>query len=341
MAYRIFFNEAINPFCLLDSEGNIRDWNKQAEKIFGFTKEEVMGKPDPTFPDTDTFKRFLKKVQTDGKAVQTLTLLKKNGEELDVEVTGVYFNGEFFLMKRDLTYRRYAYVEKMKAIGELVSGIAHQLNSPLNSIILLTQNILEGADEREGDWIEDIKIIEKQAHHMRSVIEKILNYVKFSETKTEFCLMDVVDEVVELYNNTLQKHKIVVKPERGKKEICEFCSFFGDKSGLEQIIVNLITNAVDAMPNGGTIKISCKIEGSELILAVEDNGIGIPKENLRRIFQPFFSTKGTRGSGLGLAIVQRIVEEHKGQILVHSTPGKGTTFILKFPLMKRKKEYAI
>lgn len=338
MAYRIFFDEAINPFCLLDSRGNVRDWNKQSEKIFGFTKDEVLGKPDPTFPDSDKLKKFLNSVKEKGKDVETLALLTKDGEELDVEVTGVYHDGEYFLMKRDLTYRRYAYVEKMKAMGELVSGIAHQINSPLNSVILLTQNILESIEDN-GDWIEDIKIIEKQARHMRSVIEKILNYVRFSETKTEFCLMDVVDEIVELYNNTLRGHRIIVKPLRANKDTCEFCSFFGDKSGLEQIIVNLVTNAVDAMPKGGIIEISCRVEGSELVLMVKDQGIGIPKEHLRKIFQPFFSTKGSKGSGLGLAIVQRIVEEHKGQILVHSVPLKGTTFVLKFPLIKGKREH--
>lgn len=330
MAYRVFFEEAINPFCLLDGEGRVVDWNHKAEKVFGFSRQEVVGKLDPTFPDAQTYHDFLQEVKEKGETVRTFTLLTRDGKELDIEVTAVYRNGEYFLMKRDLTPQRYAYLEKMKALGELAAGIAHQLNSPLNAILLITE-VME-ADLQDHPSLEDLKMIRRQALHMKSVIEKILNYVRVHEVKEPCCLALIARDIADLYRKSLDQHRIVFHIESSGPDPCADCTFIGDRSGIEQVIMNLVSNAVDAMPEGGKIEIRCGREGDHVVLRVKDEGIGIPPENLRRIFQPFFTTKGSKGTGLGLAIVERIVENHGGRIEVHSEVGEGTEFVVRFPL---------
>ncbi len=330
MAYRVFFEEAISPFCLVDGEGRVLDWNKTAEKVFGFRRQEVLGKPDPTFSNPSAYRAFLQRVREQGKRVETFVLVTRDGKELDIEVTGIYRDGEFFLMKRDLTYRRYAYLEKMKALGELAAGIAHQLNSPLNAILLITE-VLE-SDIQDEENLEDLRLLRRQALQMKSVIEKILNYVRVHEAKEPCCLAEIAREVVDLYRKSLDRHRIVLSVESMGPAPCSQCTFTGDRSGIEQVIMNLLSNAVDAMPDGGNIEIRCVREGNSLVLRVKDQGVGIPKENLRRIFQPFYTTKGSKGTGLGLAIVQRIVEDHGGRIEVYSEVGKGTEFAVWFPL---------
>lgn len=333
MQYEIFFKEALSPFVLLDSKGRIIDWNKGSEEVFGWGKEEVQGDYDPTFTRTSLLK-LIDDVKKKGKIRGRYHLRKKNGDIWESEVTAVHKDGFIYILKRDLTHERYAYIERMKAIGELISGIAHQLNSPLSSIILMAEMLKE---ELTGEALKDLELIEKQAKNMKQFIERILHLAKPSSKKSFLCFADVVKDILTVYENTLSHKGIKVRITYECKSRNLTCRFLGDRNALEQIIVNLLSNSVDAMPQGGKIDVRCWMEKGCVHLTVADTGHGMKPEVMERIFDPFFTTKGSRGTGLGLTIVKRIVDDHGGKIKVESKPGKGTKFHIIFPLEKKKK----
>jgi two-component system NtrC family sensor kinase len=239
-------------------------------------------------------------------------------------------------MMYELDRRQNILVEmhKLRAIGNLTAGVAHELNNPLNNIILTSEMLKDDyrglSDEELQDMINDLVT---QGQRAQQVVKNLLDFARESETKMEHLDIEkLIDETIRLSKNQIKLSKIEFR-----EEIAEnLPPIYGDRKLLIQVFLNLLLNAIDAMPRGGVLTIRVareKITGF-LSIHITDTGTGIPSHILSSIFTPFFTTKPTgRGTGLGLSVSRGIIEKHGGSIEVESKVNEGTTFTVHLPIV--------
>lgn len=220
--------------------------------------------------------------------------------------------------------------EKLASIGRLASGIAHELNNPLTGILAYSSMMLEGM--KDTQYAEDIKIIIDETIRCRDIVRGLLDFSR--ETHPELRpanLNHLITETLSILEKTHSLSNVVVE-----KILDDKIPAAGmDTNQMKSVINNLVLNAVDAMPFGGTIKIRTGIDkkAGKIFMEVEDNGSGIKKENIGLIFDPFFTSKDMgKGTGLGLFVTYNTVERHGGAIKVQSEEGVGTTFTVELPI---------
>lgn len=224
--------------------------------------------------------------------------------------------------------------EKLTSLGTLTSGVAHELNNPLNNISISCQILLEELHQEVSPYHRELlQAIEGQVNRARDIVGSLLEFARQREFELRHQdLREVVEGAIRLIQGDIPRevkvslqvpHGIVVRV---------------DKAHLVQALINLILNGIQAMEQKGTLVITGRIalDGEHVFLEVQDTGTGISPEVLPRIFDPFFTTKEVgQGTGLGLAITYGIVERHQGHIRVESEPGKGTNFIVQLPLDRK------
>jgi two-component system NtrC family sensor kinase len=221
--------------------------------------------------------------------------------------------------------------EKMASIGLLAAGVAHEVNTPLAGISSYTQLLL--GEVEDGDPKADLlKKIEKQSFRAAKIINNLLNFARSGTS--EFETLDVnkiLLDVLSLVDHQLEGARIKVR-----RELAEHLpSVRGNENRLQQVFFNLVLNARDAMPRGGWLTLRTRADDDAVIAEVSDTGDGIRKEDIKRIYDPFFTTKGIgRGTGLGLSVSYGILQEHGGAIFVDSAPGQGTTFHVALPPLR-------
>lgn len=237
-------------------------------------------------------------------------------------------------MLKELKSREVAMVEshKLRAIGTLTAGVAHELNNPLNNIMLTAHSLLEDhKDLSEDELLEMIHDLINEAERSRNIIRNLLDFARESESVSEPLDLGVlVSETIKLALNQAKvsgaKIETEIQPDLPRIR--------GDRQQLKQVFLNLILNALDAVEKEGNIKINVKKADTPKFLAVEveDNGCGIPAHILPNIFDPFFTTKGPgKGTGLGLSVSHGIVTMHGGQISIETEEGKYTRFTVTLP----------
>lgn len=342
--FRAIINHAGEAVFLLDSEGRVQEWNKAAEQLFGKSRRQVMQQPLRTldlggeldlnsiFSDVQRVRRSLTyelQLTRPGTVPQILSTTFS----YIAPGTGAFAEkaGSYVVIARDITSEkqlesRMSETEKLAGIGQLAAGIAHQLNTPLGSILLSAQMLEE--DIEDEDDAEDIRRIIRQTEQCRSIIKGLLNFARPTGSgRTRVNLSDVVADTVYLMDKNLKVAGVLVEVE----ETCDPW-VFGNRNELEQVFFNLLGNSLDAMQDGGSVQVKIlRGDPGEVRVEFRDTGEGIPEEEQDRIFLPFFTTKDYgKGTGLGLSIVARIVHEHGGRIELRSKPGRGTTFILSF-----------
>ncbi len=239
-------------------------------------------------------------------------------------------------MMYELEKRQNLLVEshKLRAIGNLTAGVAHELNNPLNNIILTSEMLKEDyktySDEEIADMLNDLVI---QGERARQVVKNLLDFARESETHAEYFHIDeLIEMAVRLVKNQIKLSKVKLVADVGKN----FPPIYGDQKLLIQVFLNLFINAVDAMPEGGTLTVGVEEEKKTGFLAVHvtDTGAGIPEHLINSIFNPFFTTKPTGGgTGLGLSVSKGIIEKHGGSIEVESKIGQGSTFNVYLPII--------
>ncbi len=230
-----------------------------------------------------------------------------------------------------VTYPQLLQSEKLATVGELASSIAHDINNPLMTIMARTDILLSRMDPRDP-MHKSIEVIEKQVERIAKLVKGILGFARMS--RPEFASQDinqVVTESILLTENHLKNKNIRLK--RGLGE--DLPLTLADKNKLQQVFLNLITNAAQAMTEGGTLTVSTglgtdRLGNQSILVSFSDTGYGIETEDLGKIFDSFFTTK-ENGTGLGLAIAKGIVDEHGGSISVESDVGKGTTVTVMLP----------
>jgi two-component system sensor histidine kinase HydH len=218
--------------------------------------------------------------------------------------------------------------EKLAALGQLAAGIAHEIRNPLTSINILIHSITENLPF-ENSKREDLKVIEEEINRINEIVDQFLRFARPAPPlleKTE--IAPVFEETLQLLRPQIEKAQILVKKEFEALPLITI-----DKEQIKQVILNLLMNAIQAMPRGGELSLSGRFskDGYWVELTIQDSGIGIPLEDFEKLFDPFFSTK-EGGIGLGLSIAHRIIDQHHGKIEVESTPGKGTLFTISLPV---------
>ncbi|MBA7635115.1 Sporulation kinase E [subsurface metagenome] len=269
-----------------------------------------------------------------------ITIVRKDGTEVPVEVTYAYssYKGKPANVGyiRDISERKkmeeqLIVTDRLASIGELASGIAHELNNPLTGIIGFSELLLN--KDIPEDVREDLQVINREAKRTSQVVKNLLTFARKHETTKQ--LVDInqaIKSVLDLRAYEQKVHNIAIVTNFDP----ELPEITADIFRLQQVFVNIIINAEYFMVQShgrGTITITTKVKGNTILASFADDGPGIKKEHLRHLFDPFFTTKEVgKGTGLGLSICHGIVTEHGGQIHAESEPGKGATFIVELPI---------
>ncbi len=231
------------------------------------------------------------------------------------------------------TEQRIQQTEKLVAVGQLAAGVAHEINNPLGVILCYT-DIIKESDTDNEELISDITVIERHAENCRRIVADLLDFSRSRESR--------IDKQPASINTTIEDVLTMVRQQFLKKQINLVCNLDStlpnclmDSRRMQQVLLNLIMNAEQAIGNKGNISITTRAENSSVIIEIEDDGPGISKEITDKIFDPFFSTKEPgQGTGLGLSVSYGIVREHDGEIKVQSTPGNGARFTVTIPVTK-------
>ncbi len=215
-------------------------------------------------------------------------------------------------------------------MGQLAAGVAHEINNPLGTILLFSDVMYKESPE-DNPRREDLKMIINEATRCKNIVADLLNFARQQEILAE---ETDVHQLLRQVIKSVQLQPIFEKVEIVQQFNPELPSIQADSAQLQQVFVNLLNNAAEAMVGGGTILIETKpIDGQWVEVKISDTGCGIPEENLGRLFTPFFTTKAHgKGTGLGLSIVYGIIKMHRGQIAAKSELNKGTTFTITLPV---------
>ncbi len=312
-------------------DGTITSWNPGAERLYGFRASEAIGRrvsfhvPSHRRGEED---RILEAVlsgqrvdhyeterQTKGGAVVPVSLTVSPIRDVDGDVIGAS------AIARDTTERRRA--DRMAAIGQMTAEIGHELRNQLASVMNVLFIIRRSLNGPKGQGIErHLAVAERQTERAAQLAIQITEFIRHRDPEiTARPFDEVVLDVLEAHPPPDDVEVFV----EGKE-----VSVRADAAQLVQILGNLVTNAYQAMPDGGRIRLVASTEGNATVLSLEDQGVGIDPELLDRLFEPFVSTK-SEGSGLGLAIVRRLVETHGGVVTLENRDGGGTRATVRLP----------
>ena len=346
---------SLDMIIAVDGEGKIVEFNKAAQKTFGYTPEEVMGQPiRMLYANVEEGKRVREKTLAEGKCVEQITNVRKNGERFSTSLSASVLRnerGEFQGIvgtSRDITEQldleaQLRHAQKMDSIGRLAAGVAHDFNNII-TVIQGYASLLQSKQSLAAEFTGPLHEISLAADHAASLTRQLLT---FSRKQTMQPRSRDLNGVIQ--NITKMLTRLIGEDVTLKVELTPGLSFIHADAGmLEQVIINLAVNARDAMPKGGEICLrttTVKIDedyrqqrpearaGNFVCLSVADTGSGMDALTLTQIFEPFFTTKEPgKGTGLGLATVYGIVQLHQGWIEVSSVPGQGTVFRIFFPL---------
>ena len=341
--------ESINVGILaVDLGGRIESWNAQMEAMYALSRAEALGQElrsvfPPEFVDVLEASRNESGVHH----LYKFPLTTRAGEQRVANIAiAPLLSRDFVAVGRivlvdDITDRvsletQLAQADKLSSIGLLAAGVAHEINTPLAVISSYSQMLMKQmrGDARLGPVLEKIT---QQSFRASEIANGLLNFSRTSTTEfRETNLNQVIRDTISLLEHQFKKAQIELDLELAD----DLPSISGNAGKLQQVFLNLLLNAKDAMPGGGRLRVATLSNGHvEAIVA--DSGSGIAPENLKRIYDPFFTTKTMpkpgerRGTGLGLSVSYGIIQEHAGKIEVESAIGAGTTFHLEFPLLRK------
>ena len=341
--------ESINVGVLaVDLADRIESWNSQMEVMYALPRWQALTRPLSEVLPPSFVEEFYRVRQNPGiHNLYKFRLATPTGETRTVNVAiaplvtrKFHVIGRLIIMD-DITERvelesQLSQADKLSSIGLLAAGVAHEVNTPLAVISSYAQML---AKQVQGDPQKSglLEKITRQTFRASEIVNNLLNFSRTSTT--EFAEIDVnkiIADTLALLEHQFKTAKIQVQDELSE----HLPTINGNAGRLQQVFLNLFLNARDAMPTGGTLRVTSS-NGEGVSVAVSDTGSGIAQEHIHRIYDPFFTTKTSprdgqnRGTGLGLAVTYGIIQEHAGKIRVESRPGEGTTFYLDFPLTRK------
>ncbi len=332
---------------VLDQQGQVIGWNRVLEASFGRTKRDVLGH---SFQDVLGQKNcaaiFPSDTQQDYRLLGEITLEMPTGQKriFDIAKTPLLDNKMIpygtIIVFEDITEKihlqqQLVTSEKLASIGLLSAGVAHEINTPLTGISSYIQMLQKSLTD--SHYAKLLEKIEVQTERVSKIIKNLLNFAR-NPAESSFHRVSIVEnlqEIISLIDYKLKAMNIKVEMKANPVK-----PIWAQGERIQQVFINIILNAIDAMPRGGTLRIGLGLHGNEAVVKIADNGTGIKKQHLPHIFDPFFTTKGIgKGTGLGLSIAYAIVKEHEGHIEVESESGRGTCFTISIPadLEARKK----
>ena len=328
---------------LVGPDGGILHANKIAFQTLGYSSEETSSKKlyDLVPPESrEDIIVFVHSIFQNGSGEKEFALCASDGRRIDVDMSATLVKGADTLLaccfSRDMTDRKRLEAELMQSerlaiMGEMAAGIAHEINNPLGIILANTEELIQETNGREN-MRESLQTIERNAIRAGKFIDDLLTFTRPNPpTKVRIDLIALIEESLSFCKQQLRQKGIMVEKQFPGEAVC----FEGDDNQIQQLMVNLILNSIQAISEKGAIRIRVDKEpnnGAEKVhLEVADTGMGIQEKDLTRIFDPFFTARKNKGFGLGLSISKRIIEKHNGTIRVESTVGQGTTIFIDLP----------
>lgn len=341
------FHAVREGILVLDGQGHITYANRAAAQMLGFTAESAVGQP---------IRRYLRDIEWD----RLLVLDVEEWSRLVAREIEISYPEHRFLdfyvvplsavragekgavvLLRDVTRDREQQAqtvesERLNALRLLAAGVAHEIGNPLNSLNihlqLIERDLAEVPSPQRENLRELVAISRREVHRLDGILTQFLRALRPSPPELVPCsVRDVLDETLDFLKHEIRDRDVLVEVEAPD----HLPTLMLDPNQIKQAFFNLIRNATQAMPGGGLLKITLTEMDKFVAISFKDSGLGIPPEELSRLFEPYHTTR-PEGSGLGLMIVQRIVRDHGGQIEVHSEPQAGTTFTLLLPRSEQR-----
>ncbi len=350
----------------INNEGIVSLINRKGCDVLGYKEEEIRGKNwfDLCVPERmrterkETFKKVMAGEKEEAEDYENL-ILTKSGEERMIawhntalkdekgRIIGTLSSGEDITLRKQ-TEEEMIKSEKLVSLGQLAASVAHEVNNPLAGIMvyvkLLLKKYKEGNIQTENTEMQLLKM-EKELDRTTRIIRNLLDFARQSEPNIRpVDINKVLEAALLLVGHQIDLENIKLE----KKSDAHLPLVLADFDKIQQVLINIIMNAIQAMPDGGNLTIATSVEKSVNIgdsikdtirIDISDTGFGIAKENMRKLFTPFFTTKEKgKGVGLGLPVVHGIIEQHNGKIKVESEPNVGTTFSIFLEVMDEKKD---
>jgi PAS domain S-box-containing protein len=341
-------NDSADVIFFLDTEKRFRAWNRAAERTFGWRAEEIIGKPlsvilPPEVLAAGEIDAIDRQIHAHGHYHFESVRMAKDGRRVPVEATiSLLRNPQGNPMGRsailrDITERKRLeeaklHAERLAVVGAMSAKLAHEIRNPLSSVILnldLARDEIEklAKDDSANEARALLDSIGSEVRRIQRVTEDYLKFARLPKPRRgTIGLNALLEEQLAFMQSLFDAAGVKLRTEFAPS----LPAIHADEEQLWQAILNLIRNALEAMPAGGTLTLSTAAEADGPTITITDTGKGMTKEELDQIFKPFFSTK-TGGTGLGLPLTQQIVAEHGGRIDCRSVPRKGTTFIIHLP----------
>ncbi|MFZ6179682.1 ATP-binding protein [Nannocystis pusilla] len=326
----------------IDAAGRVVTWNRASQQLLGVSAEAARGRKFGVevarLAEPARWDSLWESLRKAGAIATEVAVLAEGGKEIPLHLEGRLLRGAddpgagAVLVALDLRRRRaledqVLRTQKLAAVGLLAAGIAHEINNPLSGVVGYSRLLLE--KPLDPNVREKVEKIAASGERCRKIVEGVLLFSRQREggKRRTLDLSGLIDRVIGIGEYQWRMHNV-----RILRSGLQAAMIVGDADQLEQVLLNLLSNAVDAMPRGGRIRIRLDREDGRVVVEIADEGCGIAPEILDRIFDPFFSTKDIgKGTGLGLAISYGIIKDHGGDILVRSQPGLGTTFTIHLP----------
>lgn len=337
--------QASEAIFAISPEGRFIWFNEQLCKLSGYTRQELMQKDYKSFLELEEKRAIIKRFARVLKGERATFEMRGRNKEgqlrlLKLTLTPIYDGSEVssvLCIARDITEERLAaeraaQADKLRALGQLASGVAHNFNNILAAIVGCAQLIKR--QFKDEAVLKHIEVIERAALDGAQTVRRIQGFALQNDesARESLDINQIVQDSATLtrarWAGDAQARGIHYKVELKLNPVPPVC---GSASELREVFVNIILNALDAMPTGGALQIKTEAVGSDVKISFADTGIGMSREVCERIFEPFFTTKGSEGMGLGLSVSYGIIKRHGGRIDVQSQPGRGSIFTITLP----------
>jgi PAS domain S-box-containing protein len=358
--YRTILESIEHGYFEVDARGNLTFFNDSMCEIIGYPRDEMMGMNNRQYMEKENARKVYQtfnRVYTTGKPDRGFDweVIRKDGTKRTVEASVFLVRDSkgkpagFRGIIRDITERRKAEAERkaleqqaqvaarLSTMGEMASGIVHEINNPLTSVVGFAE-ILAQQDLPE-DAREYARIIGDEGKRVTGIANRLLSFARHQKPETVYTdINKLIEDTIELQTYEMRTGNIKVTTEFDP----HLPQTMADPGQLQQVFLNIMLNArkeMRAAHGGGNLLVKTQALDGIIQISLKDDGPGIRQKNLERIFEPFFTTKKVRkGTGLGLSICQGIITSHNGKIYARSTPGKGATFIIELPVVARRRK---